>query len=71
MPGHAPRIGGFLPSRNPLDARFAGDDVADDPGGDIALLGEPAAQAPGEAEKFREACRQSETMIAQGYNDPI
>jgi malate synthase len=35
------------------------------------LLAEPAARAPGEAEKFREARRQSETMIAQGYNDPI
>jgi malate synthase len=35
------------------------------------LLAEPAAQDPGEAEKFREARRQSEAMIAAGYHDPI
>ena len=35
------------------------------------LLGEPAAQPPGEAERFREARRQSEAMIVRGYNDPI
>jgi malate synthase len=35
------------------------------------LLAEPAAQDPAEAAKFREARRQSEAMIAQGYHDPI
>jgi malate synthase len=35
------------------------------------LLTEPAAQVPAEAEKFREARRQSEAMIADGYHDPI
>ncbi len=35
------------------------------------LLDEPAAQAPGEAERFRAARRQSEAMIVHGYNDPI
>jgi malate synthase len=35
------------------------------------LLAEPAAQDPAEAAKFREARRQSETMIVDGYHDPI
>lgn len=35
------------------------------------LLAEPAAQDPAEAEKFREARRQSEAMITESYNDPI
>ena len=35
------------------------------------LLSEPAAQDPAEAEKFREARRQSEAMIVEGYHDPI
>jgi malate synthase len=35
------------------------------------LLSEPTAQHPAEAEKFREARRQSEAMIAEGYHDPI
>jgi malate synthase len=35
------------------------------------LLAEPAAQDPAEAATFREARRQSETMIADGYHDPI
>jgi hypothetical protein len=35
------------------------------------LLSEPAAQDPAEAEKFREARRQSEAMITEGYHDPI
>jgi malate synthase len=35
------------------------------------LLAEPAAQDPAEAEKFREARRQSEAMITGGYHDPI
>jgi len=35
------------------------------------LLAEPAAQDPAEAEKFREARRQSEAMIANGYHDPV
>ncbi len=35
------------------------------------LLAEPAAQDPAEAAKFREARRQSETMITDGYHDPI
>jgi malate synthase len=35
------------------------------------LLAEPQAQAPGEAEKFREARRQSEAMISLGFHDPI
>ena len=35
------------------------------------LLGEPAAQSPGERERFVEARRQTETMIARGYNDPV
>jgi malate synthase len=35
------------------------------------LLAEPAAQDPAEAEKFREARRQSEQMIAEGYHDPV
>ena len=35
------------------------------------LLAEPAAKEPGEADRFREARRQSETMIADGFNDPI
>jgi malate synthase len=35
------------------------------------LLGEPAAQGPGEAERFREARRQSEAMIVRGFNDPV
>jgi malate synthase len=35
------------------------------------LLTEPAAQDPAEAATFREARRQSETMIVDGYHDPI
>ncbi|HEY6235045.1 MAG TPA: hypothetical protein VIW69_08120, partial [Candidatus Elarobacter sp.] len=35
------------------------------------LLAEPAAQDPAEAAKFREARRQSEAMITDGYHDPI
>ena len=35
------------------------------------LLAEPAAQGPGEAERFREARRQSEAMITQGFHDPV
>ena len=35
------------------------------------LLAEPAAKDLAEAEKFREARRQSEQMISQGYHDPI
>jgi malate synthase len=35
------------------------------------LLAEPAAQAPGEAQRFREARRQSEAMITGGFHDPI
>jgi malate synthase len=35
------------------------------------LLAEPAAQDAAEAEKFREARRQSEQMITAGYHDPI
>jgi len=35
------------------------------------LLAEPQAQAPGEAERFREARRQSEAMISFGFYDPI
>jgi malate synthase len=35
------------------------------------LLGEPAAQDPAEAEKFRLARAQSEAMITNGYHDPI
>jgi malate synthase len=35
------------------------------------LLAEPAAADPAEAEKFREARRQSEAMIANGYHDPV
>ena len=35
------------------------------------LLTEPAAQAAGEADVFREARRQSEAMIAHGFHDPI
>jgi malate synthase len=35
------------------------------------LLAEPAAHDPAEAAKFREARRQSETMITDGYHDPI
>ncbi|MDB5071018.1 MAG: hypothetical protein JWM87_2129 [Candidatus Eremiobacteraeota bacterium] len=35
------------------------------------LLAEPAAQDAAEAEKFREARRQSEQMISEGYHDPI
>jgi malate synthase len=36
-----------------------------------ALLAEPAAKDSAEAATFREARRQSETMIADGYHDPI
>jgi len=35
------------------------------------LLAEPAAQEPGEAERFREARRQSEAMVTGGFHDPI
>ena len=35
------------------------------------LLAEPAAQDSAAAETFREARRQSEAMIAQGFHDPI
>jgi malate synthase len=35
------------------------------------LLAEPAAHDPAEAAKFNEARRQSETMITDGYHDPI
>jgi len=35
------------------------------------LLAEPAAQDPAEATKFREARRQSEAMITDGYHDPV
>jgi malate synthase len=35
------------------------------------LLAEPAAQEAAEAATFREARRQSETMITDGYHDPI
>jgi malate synthase len=35
------------------------------------LLDEPQAQAPGEAERFRQARRQSEAMIVLGFHDPI
>ncbi|MEA2718150.1 MAG: malate synthase [Candidatus Eremiobacteraeota bacterium] len=35
------------------------------------LLAEPAAQNPAEADTFREARRQAEQMITQGYHDPI
>jgi len=35
------------------------------------LLAEPAAQDPAEAAKFRDARRQSEAMIAEGYHDPV
>jgi malate synthase len=35
------------------------------------LLAEPAANDPAEAETFREARRQSETMIREGLHDPI
>jgi malate synthase len=35
------------------------------------LLAEPSAQDPAEAATFREARRQSETMITDGYHDPI
>ncbi|MDQ6942145.1 MAG: hypothetical protein M3169_06475 [Candidatus Eremiobacteraeota bacterium] len=35
------------------------------------LLAEPVAQDPNEAAKFREARRQSEMMITDGYHDPI
>jgi malate synthase len=35
------------------------------------LLAEPAAQDPAQAGTFREARRQSEAMIANGYHDPI
>jgi malate synthase len=44
--------------------RFFDDELAQ-------LLALPAAQAPGEAERYREARRQSEAMIAHGYHDPI
>jgi malate synthase len=35
------------------------------------LLAEPAAREPGEADRFREARRQSEAMITNGFHDPI
>jgi malate synthase len=35
------------------------------------LLAEPAAQNPAQADTFREARRQAEQMIAEGYHDPI
>ena len=36
-----------------------------------ALLASPTAQAGGEADRYREARRQSEAMIANGFHDPI
>lgn len=35
------------------------------------LLAEPAAQDPQQADRFREARRQSEAMIVEGFHDPI
>jgi len=37
----------------------------------VKLLAEPAAQDPAEAATFREARRQSESMITDGYHDPM
>ncbi len=45
-------------------SRFFDDELA-------RLLAEPAASDPAQAELFREARRQSETMIRDGYHNPI